>query len=99
MDSDEDEAIDESVEMESKEQIVDQFIDEQTFATNINIMTLKAMFRKLLRQAGDSKTIKTATGTKIECLEIGFQNFLSFGSQMAKRSFVRWSQFRYWNGY
>jgi hypothetical protein len=81
MESDEDEAIDESIEMESKEQIVDQFIDEQTFATNINIMTLKAMFRKLLKQAGDSKTIKTATGTKIECLEIGFQNFLSFGSR------------------
>jgi DNA repair exonuclease SbcCD ATPase subunit len=84
MESDEDEAIDESVEMESKEQIVDQFIDEQTFATNINIMTLKAMFRKLLKQAGDSKTIKTATGTKIECLEIGFQNFLSFGSRWQK---------------
>jgi DNA repair exonuclease SbcCD ATPase subunit len=81
MDSENEEEIDTSIEMDSKEQIVDQFIDEQTFATNINILTLKAMFKKLLRQAGDSKTIRATTGTKIECIEIGFQNFLSFGSR------------------
>jgi len=81
IESDEGEIVDESVEMDSKEQIVDQFINEQTFATNINIMTLKAMFKKILRQAGDSKTIRATTGTKIECIEVGFKNFLSFGSR------------------
>lgn len=81
IESDNDEIIEESAEMESKEQIVNKFIDEQTFSSNINILTLKAMFKKLLLQVGDSKTIRTATGTKIECIEIGFQNFLSFGSR------------------
>lgn len=81
MESDGEEVIDESIEMDSKDQIVDQFIDEQTFATNINILTLKAMFKKLLRQAGDDKIVRSATGTKIECMEVGFQNFLSFGSR------------------
>ena len=68
--------------MDSKEQIIEQYIDSQPFATNIQIGTLKAMFMKLMREAG-STTIKSrsAEGTKIECLEVGFQNFLSFGSK------------------
>jgi DNA repair exonuclease SbcCD ATPase subunit len=85
-----DEVTDESIEMESKTRIASKFIDDQTFATNINIATLKSMFQKLMKDAGDSKTIKTADGTKIECLSIGFQNFLSFGS--------RWQEIPLLNG-
>jgi len=82
LESEEEQSTDENIEMESKEKIVDQFIDNQTFATNINILTLKTMFKKLLKEAGENKTnIKLAEGTKIECLEVGFQNFLSFGSK------------------
>lgn len=80
----------ESVEMESKEQIVDQFINNQTFASNINIVTLKSMFKKLLRELGDAKSIKTTTGARIECISVGFQNFLSFGS--------RWQDMELYNG-
>jgi predicted nucleic acid-binding Zn-ribbon protein len=68
--------------LDSKEKIVDQYIDEQTYPTNIKIDTLKTMFKKMLKEAGVSKSeIKAADGTKIECNEIGFQNFLSFGSK------------------
>jgi len=68
--------------LDSKEKIVDQYISEQTYPTNIKIDTLKTMFKKMLKEAGVSKSdIKVADGTKIECNEIGFQNFLSFGSR------------------
>lgn len=68
--------------IESKEQIAEQYIDNQMFASNINVATLKAMFRKMMREAGESKTnIKAGMGTKIECIDVGFKNFLSFGSQ------------------
>lgn len=78
----EDDVSDEAVEMDSKEQIVDQYIDSQTFSSNINVATLKAMFKKLMKEAGEGTTkIRSATGTKIECIDIGFQNFLSFGSK------------------
>jgi DNA repair exonuclease SbcCD ATPase subunit len=71
-----------NVEMDSKEKIAEQYIDGQQFASNINVATLKAMFRKMMKEAGESKTrIKAANGTKIECLDVGFKNFLSFGSQ------------------
>lgn len=77
-----DEATDEAVEMDSKEHIVNQYIDSQQFPSNINVALLKGMFLKLMKEAGEGKTkIKSATGTKIECIDIGFQNFLSFGSQ------------------
>jgi DNA repair exonuclease SbcCD ATPase subunit len=91
MDSDDTESDSESIEMESKEKIVDQFIDSQAFSTNIKIPTLKAMFKKLMKETGESKTnIKTADGTKIECIEVGFQNFLSFGS--------KWQEVPLYNG-
>lgn len=73
---------DECVEMDSKEKIVDQYIETQTFSTNTDIKLLKNIFKKLMKEAGDSKSnIKIAEGTKIECIDIGFQNFLSFGSK------------------
>jgi DNA repair exonuclease SbcCD ATPase subunit len=72
---------DDSIEMDSKEQIVEQFIDSQAFPTNIHIGMLKSMFMKLMREAGETGIkIRTAEGTKIECESVGFQNFLSFGS-------------------
>jgi len=82
IDSDDGEIVsDDSIEMDSKEQIVDQFIDNQAFPTNIHIGMLKSMFKKLMREAGETGIkIRTAEGTKIECESVGFQNFLSFGS-------------------
>lgn len=72
----------EDIGMESKEKIVDQYIDAQVFPTNINIPTLKAMFMKMMQEAGQGKTkIRDAAGAKIECISVGFQNFLTFGSQ------------------
>jgi DNA repair exonuclease SbcCD ATPase subunit len=80
---DDDESADdnESIEMDSKEKIVDTFIDNQTFASNIKIDTLKSMFKKIMKEAGEKAKIKIADGTKIECGSIGFQNFLSFGNR------------------
>ncbi len=76
------EAVTEDVTMESKEQIVDQFIDTQQFPVNIQINILKSMFKKMMAEAGKgSIKQRSAEGTKIECLEIGFKNFLSFGSK------------------
>lgn len=79
---DDEDTSDESIEMDSKEKIVHIYMNKQVYPDNINVNTLKLMFRKLMKEAGESKTkIKTADGTKIECIEVGFQNFLSFGSK------------------
>lgn len=41
----------EDAQMESKDELVNQFIDTQNFSTNIKISTLKSMFRKLMKEA------------------------------------------------
>lgn len=72
----------EYVEMETKEKIAEKFINEQTFPANVNIITLKTMYNKIMKEALNSKNIINASsGAKIQCDEIGFQNFLSFGSK------------------
>ena len=82
IESEEGETDDEVKIMDSKEQIVNSYIDANAFPTNINIATLKAMFIKLMKEAGQGESkIRSADGTKIECMSIGFQNFLSFGSK------------------
>lgn len=82
IDNEDDDSIDESIEMDSKEKIVHIYMDKQVYPDNINVNILKVMFKKLMKEAGESKTkIKSADGTKIECIEVGFQNFLSFGSK------------------
>jgi len=91
VESEEGEADDEIKVLDSKEKIVDQYIDTQTFPTNIKITTLKSMFKKLMKEAGQGESkIRSAEGTKIECLSIGFQNFLSFGS--------KWQDVNLYNG-
>jgi len=88
---DDEDISDESIEMDSKEKIVHIYMDNQLYSDNINVNTLKLMFRKLMKEAGESKTkIKAAEGTKIECIEVGFQNFLSFGS--------KWQDIKLYNG-
>jgi DNA repair exonuclease SbcCD ATPase subunit len=39
------------------------------------------MFKKLMKEAGQKTKLRSAEGTKIECISIGFRNFLSFGSK------------------
>lgn len=78
----EEEAVDETAIMDTKDQIVEQYIDTHQFPVNIKIGTLKSMFKKLMREAGQGETkIRAADGTRIECNSVGFQNFLSFGSK------------------
>lgn len=78
----EDDSVEEEILMDSKERIIDQYIDSQVFPTNINVNRLKSMFKKIMKETGEhDKTIRVAEGSKIECLSVGFQNFLSFGSQ------------------
>ena len=73
---------DEDVFMDSKDKIAEQYIDSQLFSSNIKVPTLKAMFRNIMKEAGESRTkIKAAEGTRIECIDVGFKNFLSFGNK------------------
>lgn len=79
---DSEEQIGEDISIDNKDQIVNQYIDKQEYPTNINVSTLKAMFKKMMKEVGENSIVnKTTDGTKIEFVSMGFKNFLSFGSK------------------
>ena len=67
--------------MDTKEEIVESYIDSTAFPVNIQIGMLKSMFMKLMKEVGTGIKSRSADGTKIISESVGFQNFLSFGSK------------------